>query len=163
LVADLEVPLVVVVLTAIIVMISIEMMAGAMMTGVMMIRCGVTTSAVMIGIVMMGAVMIDVVMRGAVMIGIMMIVVMIDVVMRIDAVMEAVGDSTIMIVPLPPLSMFAVRYARFMVTLSVTAGGTMVMILIMRVIMTRKCMLLPMAYTQTGTLTQVPLTTSQGR
>jgi hypothetical protein len=64
------------------------------------------------------------------MIGIMMIGMMIGATMSraVLRVVGAVGAT----VPLPPSLMFVVRYARFMVTLPVTAGGTMVMILMMK-------------------------------
>jgi hypothetical protein len=125
-------------------------MMGTMMIGAMMI--GAVIIGMMIGAATSRAMMIGV-MRGVVMIGAMMIGVMIGLVMR-GATMRVIGVVG-MTAPLPSLSMFAIEYARFMVTLLVTAGGAMVMILMMRlIVMTRTYMLLPMASTPIGTLTQ---------
>jgi hypothetical protein len=143
-------------------MIDAVRMICAVMTGTMMI------SAVMTGAVMIGAVrsdvMISVVISRTVMVGAMIGAMMINMMigatminMMIGATMiHAVGVTT----PLPPLLMFIARYERFMVTLLVTAGGTVVMIFMMRwIVMSRRCMLLPMALTPTS-IFQAPQTTS---
>jgi hypothetical protein len=142
-------------------------MIGIVMTGTMMIGAmidaamiGIAISravmtCVMIGVVMasamIGAMMIGVVMSHAVMTGAMIGASMIGATMSraVTRVAGAVGATAL----LPLLLMCDVRYARFMVILPVTAGGTMVMILMMKWIITsRRCMLLPMALTPTGTL-----------
>jgi hypothetical protein len=140
-------------------------MTGAMisvaMIGVMMIDVVmnlIVMTGVMTGAVMTGA-MIGVVMSRAVMIGVMIGATMISVAMSraVTRVVGAVGATA----PLPLLLMCAVRYARFMVTLPVTAGGAMVMVLMMKWIkMSRRCMLLPMLLTPTGTLIPAPQTAS---
>jgi hypothetical protein len=74
--------------------------------------------------------------------------------------MRAIGAMGVT-APLLPSSMFAAIYARFMVTLLVTASGAMVMILMMRLtVMIRRYMLLPVASTPTDTLIQALHTTS---
>jgi hypothetical protein len=126
-------------------------MIFTVMIGVVMSRAVMTGA--MIGAVMIGT-MIGIVMSRAMMIGVMIGVAMCRAVTRVVGAMGATA-------PLPLLSMCAVRYARFMVTLPVTAGGTMVMILMMKwIAMSRRCTLLPMALIPTGTLISAPQTTS---
>jgi hypothetical protein len=154
-----------IVATGTVMMIGVVKMIGVVTTGLGRI------GAVMIGIVMKGTVMIGVVMTGAVMIGAMigvmmsravMIGVMISIVMIGIAMIGvmigvAMSRATMRVVgavgataPLPPSLMFVARCARFMVTLPVTSGGAMVMILMMRwVVMSRRCMIMPMALTPT--------------
>jgi hypothetical protein len=125
------------------------------MIGVAMSR-GVITG-MMIGIVMTGAVMIGVmtgiVMSRAVMIGVMIGTAMSCTVTRVTG---AVGATSVLL----PSLMCAARYARFMVTPPVTAGGAMVMILMMKwIARSKRCMLLLMALTPTGTLIPVLQTT----
>jgi hypothetical protein len=134
--------------TSIIMTIAVMMaarMMGIVMIGAMMI--GAVIIGMMIGATISRAMMIGV-MRGIVMIGVMIGVVKRGATMRVVGV---VGVTA----PLPSSSMFATKYARFMVTLLVTVGGTMVMVLMMRlIIMTRTYMLLPIASTPIGKLTQ---------
>jgi hypothetical protein len=132
------------------------MMIGAVMISVAMSRAVMT--GVMIGIMMTGAVMTGA-MIGAVMIGVMrsravMIgAAMIGTAMRVAG---AMGATALLL----PLLMCAARYARFMVTPPVTAGGIMVMILMMKwIAMSKRCMPLLMALTPSGTLIPVLQTT----
>jgi hypothetical protein len=132
------------------VMISIAM-SRAVMTGVMI---GIMmTGAVMTGAII-GAVMIGVVRSRAVMIGATMIgTAMTRAAMRVAG---AMGATALLL----PLLMCAARYARFMVTPPVTAGGIMVMILMMKwIAMSKRCMPLLMALTPSGTLIPVLQTT----
>jgi hypothetical protein len=132
----------------------------------------VMTSAVMIGVVMIGIAMSRAVMTCVVMTDAMIGVVMVDIVMSRAAMIGAMIGATMSrattkvagvvgVTALLPLSlMCAIRYARFMVTPLVTVGGAMVMILMMKWIATsRRCMLLPMALTPTGTLISALQTT----
>jgi hypothetical protein len=124
-------------------------MIGVMMIGVAMSRA-VMTCVVMTD-TMISAVMIGIVTSHAMMIGAMIGAAMIGAAMSraVTKLAGAVGVTAL----LPLLLMCAIRYARFMVTPLVTAGGAMVMILMMKWIATsRRCMLLPMALTPTGTL-----------
>jgi hypothetical protein len=130
-----------------------------MMIDAMRMICAVMTGTMMISAMMIAAVrsdmMISIMIRRIVMVGAMIGATMIN--MMIGAMMSrAMGVTT----PLPPLLMFIARYERFMVTLLVTAGGTVVMIFMMRwIVMSRRCMLLPMALTPTS-IFQAPRTTS---
>jgi hypothetical protein len=108
------------------------------------------TGAVMIG-AMIGAVMIGVVMSRAVMIGVMISAAMIGATMThaVTRVAGTVGATKLLL----PLLMCAARYARFMVTPPVTAGGAVVMILMMKwIAMSKRCIPLRMALTPIGTL-----------
>jgi hypothetical protein len=141
-------------------------MIGAVMIGVVISRAvmtGVMTGIVMTGAVMIGAMigamMIGVVMSRAMMIGVMIGTVMIGATMShaVTRVAGAVGATALLL----PLLMCAARYARFMVTPLVTAGGTMVMTLMMKwIAMSKRCMPLLMALTPIGTLILVLQTTS---
>jgi hypothetical protein len=134
----------------------IGVMIGAVMIGVVMSHAVMT--GMMIGIVMTGAVMIDIVMSRAVMIGVMISAAMIDTAMShtVTRVAGAMGATALLL----PSLMCAARYARFMVTPPVTAGGTMVMILMMKwITMSKRCMPLLIALTPTGTMIPVLQTT----
>jgi hypothetical protein len=143
-----------VVATSAVMMIGAMMMIGAVMTGTMMISAAMIGAmimdAVMTGAMMIGT-MIGIMMIRAMMIGIMMIGMMIGATMSY-AVMRVAGAMGA-IAPLFLLLMFAARYARFMATLPVIAGGVMLMILMMKwIVMSRRCTLLPMVLIQTGVL-----------
>jgi hypothetical protein len=143
-------------------MIGAVMMIGVVMTGTMMISAAMIGAMIMdtmmTGAVMIGT-MIGIVMNCDVMIGVMMIGMMIGITMS-HAVMRVAGAMGAT-APLLLMLMFAARYARFMVTLPVTAGGVMVMILMMKlIVMSRRCTLLPMVLIPTGMLIQAPQITS---
>jgi hypothetical protein len=131
-------------------------MIGAMMIGVAMsctVMTGVMTGVVMIG-VMIGAVLIGVVMSRTVMIGMMIGTTMSRAVTRVAG---AMGATALLL----PLLMCTARYARFMVNPPVTAGGAMVMTLMMKwITMSKRCMPLLMVLTPIGTLILVLQTTS---
>jgi hypothetical protein len=136
-------------------------MIGAVMIGVAMSRAMMTgemIGVVMTGAVMIGAVMIGVGMSRAAMIGMMIGVAMTSAAMShaMTRVAGAVGTTALLL----PSLMCAARYARFMVTPPVTAGGAMVMILMMKwIAMSKRCMPPLMALTPTGTLIPVLQTT----
>jgi hypothetical protein len=158
-------PHVVALLTVIVMATGAMMMIGIVMTGAMMIDAMISVAmsrAVMTRVMMIdaviGAMMIGIVMSRTVMIGATIGTVMIGTAMS-RTVMRVAGAMGATVL-LPLLLMCAVRYARFMVIPLVTAGGAMVMILMMKWIATsRRCMLLSMALTPTSTLIPAQHTT----
>jgi hypothetical protein len=147
------------------------MIIGAAMSGVVMMTGPVMIGTVMTCVVMSPTVMTSVEKNHAVTTGAAMsraVMSHADIgAVKSRAVMTPVGVmevergiAVVIVLPLPSLTS-AARYAPSMVILPMSVGGDTKMTPMMMVTaMTRRCMLLPMGSTPTGTLTPVPPTTS---